>query len=404
MENIQKLRLKPLKLDGLSYNETLQIGKDVNNNDDILHDPNVKIINRVLVSNGINCSCVKIVKGIMENQFHFELLDFTTTIKQINKYKEILLTHLRVNTVKIERSQECAGFVIIIPVAQRPFIPFANVMVHNPNYPCNSFDNPLTLALGIDNNNQPVFLNLEDAPHILVCGQTGSGKSTCMHSIIASLMYSSFAPMLNLVLIDPKQVEFTKYSKLEWFKQRGPIITKNHEVPDVLYNLCGEMDWRYSKFKEVGVNNITGYNNVVNGYCFNSMDRIVIVIDELADLILSNPKEITSLLVRIAQMGRAAGIHLILSTQRPSREVLPGLLKANIPVKICFKVTTAVNSRVVLDVAGAENLIGKGDGLLDNGRDGLQRFQGCCLTEEDIDTIIGNVNTNCVVDSSSITN
>lgn len=390
------VKLKPLRLDGLSYNGELKIGQNANNNDDILNDPKVKIINRVLVSNGINCSCAKIIKGIMEEQFHFKLLDFTTTIKQVNKYKEILLTHLMVDTVKIERSQECAGFVIIIPVINRDMVHFANVMEHNPNYPCNTFEAPLTLALGIDNTNNPVFINLEDAPHMLIAGQTGSGKSTCMHSIIASLLFSRYPNMLNLILIDPKQVEFTRYENLQYYLNDKTVITKNHEVPNILYNVCSEMDWRYSKFKEKGVNNIIGYNQCFKQPSTETFDRIVVIIDEMADLILSNPKEITHLLVRIAQMGRAAGIHLILSTQRPSREVLPGLLKANIPVKICFKVTTAVNSRVVLDSNGAENLIGKGDGFIDNGRDGIQRFQGCCISDEDLNKIINFVNAEMI--------
>lgn len=397
---MEMVTVKPLRLNDLSYNGELKIGENVNNNDDILNDPNAKIINRVLVSNGINCSCVKIVKGIMENQFHFQLLDFTTTIKQVSKYKEILLTHLMVDSVIIERSKECAGFVIIIPVVNRETVPFANIMKHNPNYPCKSFENSLTLALGIDNTNNPVFINLEDAPHMLIAGQTGSGKSTCVHSIISSLLYARYPSMLNLILIDPKQVEFTKYQGLKYYLNESTVITKNHEVPNVLYTVCAEMDWRYSKFKEKGVNNIIGYNQCFTQPAYETMSRIVVVIDEMADLILSNPKEITHLLVRIAQMGRAAGIHLILSTQRPSREVLPGLLKANIPVKICFKVTTAVNSRVVLDTAGAENLIGKGDGFLDNGRDGLQRFQGCYISDNDIDKIINYVNNEMVTPQS----
>lgn len=395
MEN-KKVILKPLKLNGLSYNGELKIGQNANNNDDILNDPKVKIINRVLVSNGINCSCAKIVKGIMEEQFHFKLLDFTTTIKQVNKYKEILLTHLMVDNIKIERSQECIGFVIIIPVVNRDIVHFANVMEHNPNYPCNTFETPLTLALGVDNTNNPVFINLEDAPHMLIAGQTGSGKSTCMHSIISSLLFSRYPNMLNLILIDPKQVEFTCYENLQYYLNDKTVITKNHEVPNILYNVCSEMDWRYSKFKEKGVNNIIGYNQCFKQPSTETFDRIVVIVDEMADLILSNPKEITHLLVRIAQMGRAAGIHLILSTQRPSREVLPGLLKANIPVKICFKVTTAVNSRVVLDSNGAENLIGKGDGFIDNGRDGIQRFQGCCISNDDINKIISFVNTEMI--------
>lgn len=390
------VKLKPLRLDGLSYNGELKIGQNANNNDDILNDPKVKIINRVLVSNGINCSCAKIVKGIMEEQFHFKLLDFTTTIKQVNKFKEILLTHLMVDNIKIERSQECTGFVIVIPVVNRDIVHFANIMEHNPNYPCNTFETPLTLALGVDNANNPVFINLEDAPHMLIAGQTGSGKSTCMHSIISSLLFSRYPNMLNLILIDPKQVEFTRYENLQYYLNDKTVITKNHEVPNILYNVCSEMDWRYSKFKEKGVNNIIGYNQCFKQPSTETFDRIVVIIDEMADLILSNPKEITHLLVRIAQMGRAAGIHLILSTQRPSREVLPGLLKANIPVKICFKVTTAVNSRVVLDSNGAENLIGKGDGFIDNGRDGIQRFQGCCISDEDIDKIINFVNTEMI--------
>ena len=392
----KKVRIKPLKLDGLSYNRKLKIGTNVNNNDDILNDPKVKIINRVLVSNGINCSCAKIVKGIMEEQFHFQLLDFTTTIRQVNKFKEILLTHLMVDNVKIERSQECAGFVIVIPIINRDIVHFANIMEHSPNYPCSNFENPLTLALGVDNANNPVFLNLEDAPHMLIAGQTGSGKSTCMHSIISSLLFSCFPSTLNLVLIDPKQVEFTKYENLQYYLNDKTVITKNHEVPNVLYNVCAEMDWRYSKFKEKGVSNIVDYNKCFKFPSLETFERIVIIIDEMADLILSNPKEITQLLVRIAQMGRAAGIHLILSTQRPSREVIPGLLKANIPVKVCFKVTTAINSRVILDSKGAECLNGKGDGFIDNGRDGIQRFQGCCLLDDDIDNIVNFINTEMV--------
>ena len=254
------VKLKPLRLDGLSYNGELKIGQNANNNDDILNEPKVKIINRVLVSNGINCSCAKIVKGIMEEQFHFKLLDFTTTIKQVNKFKEILLTHLMVDNIKIERSQECTGFVIIIPVVNRDIVHFANVMEHNPNYPCNTFETPLTLALGVDNANNPVFINLEDAPHMLIAGQTGSGKSTCMHSIISSLLFSRYPNMLNLILIDPKQVEFTRYENLQYYLNDKTVITKNHEVPNILYNVCSEMDWRYSKFKEKGVNNIIGYN------------------------------------------------------------------------------------------------------------------------------------------------
>lgn len=394
---MEMVKIKPLKLDGLSYNRELQIGKNSNNNDDILNDPNVKIINRVLVSNGINCSCVKIVKGIMENQYHFKLLDFTTTIKQVCKYKEILTTHLMADNVIIERSKDCPGFVIVIPVDDRELVHFANVMKFNPNYPCKTFDNSLTLALGVDNINNPVFINLEEAPHILIAGQTGSGKSTCTHSIISSLLFSRYPSMLNIILIDPKQVEFTKYQNLKYYLRDCKVITKNHEVPDVLYNVCAEMDWRYSKFKEKGVNNIEGYNKCFEQPAYEAMDRIVIVIDEMADLILSNPKEINHLLVKIAQMGRAAGIHLVLSTQRPSREVFSGLLKANIPVKICFKVTSAINSRVVLDTSGAENLIGKGDGYLDNGRDSLLHFQGCCILDDDIDKIIDFVNNKMVI-------
>ena len=403
MNENKMVRLKPLRLDGLSYDNSIQLGKQANNNDDILTDPSVKIINRVLVSNGINCSCVKISKGIMENQFHFEFLDFTSTIKMVQKYKEILCIHLRTDSVQIERSTECAGFVIIIPVVQRPIVPFANIMTYNPNYPCKQFENPLTLCLGIDNNNNPVLLNLEEAPHILIAGQTGSGKSTCVHTIINSLLCSRYANMLTLVLIDPKQVEFSKYEGMKYFLNDSTVITKNHEVPNILYNVCAEMDWRYTLFKEKGVSNIYDYNTkipeIISSKTF--LNRIVIIIDELSDLVLSNPKEIITLLVKIAQMGRAAGIHLILSTQRPSREVLTGLLKANIPVKICFKVTTAVNSRVVLDTNGAENLIGNGDGFLDNGKDNIQRFQGCFISDEDIDKVINFVNTESVVSQNN---
>jgi len=192
-----------------------------------------------------------------------------------------------------------------------------------------------------------------------------------------------------MVLIDPKQVEFSRYNKMKFFLSCD-VVDNIYKASSALYTICHNMEQRYRTISAMGCKDIDEFNAISE----QKYSRAIIIIDELAELMMRNKKEVEPLLIRLAQMGRACGIHLILATQRPSREVVTGLLKVNIPTKICFKVPSAVNSRVVLDTSGAEKLTGDGDGLLLNpdGKDPI-RFQGSFVSTSEIENMIEYVNS-----------
>ena len=227
----------------------------------------------------------------------------------------------------------------------------------------------LPVVLGKDNKNNVLSFDLASLPHLLIAGQTGSGKSVCLNSIIRCLTFSR--KDLGFVLIDPKQVEFKEHENNP--KLALPVCTETYQAMRILDWLINDMEARYSIMEKVGAKNLNEYNKSAA----KPWSRIVVIIDEIADLMMSSKMEAEEKIVRLAQKARAAGIHLILGTQRPTANVVTGLIKANVPGRIAFAVASKVDSRVILDQSGAEALMGKGDGLFLNPKNrDLIRFQG----------------------------
>ncbi len=216
----------------------------------------------------------------------------------------------------------------------------------------------LTVALGLDVAGKPVAADIAKMPHVLIAGSTGSGKTVLLNSFIATLLFRTTPSEVKLILVDPKRVELVQYNGVPHLLT--PVIVEPKKVLSALNWAISEMERRYKLFAEVGVRNIDAYNELSG---FAVMPYIVIVIDELADIILFAPVEVEDAICRIAQMARATGIHLVISTQRPSVDVLTGLIKANIPCRISFAVSSMVDSRVIIDQVGAEKLLGRGDML-----------------------------------------
>ncbi|QQK81187.1 DNA translocase FtsK [Salicibibacter cibi] len=245
-----------------------------------------------------------------------------------------------------------------------------------------SHKSPLAVALGLDITGRPIIMDLNSMPHGLIAGATGSGKSVCINSILISLLYKADPEEVKLLLIDPKVVELAFYKDIPHLA--APVVTDPKEATMTLKWSVAEMERRYQLFAEAGVRDIKGYNQKAD----EKLSYLVIVIDELADLMMVAPQDVETSISRIAQKARACGIHLLVATQRPSVDVITGLIKANIPTRIAFAVSSAVDSRTILDTGGAERLIGKGDMLLsENGASKLVRLQGTFVSDQEIDEV-----------------
>jgi S-DNA-T family DNA segregation ATPase FtsK/SpoIIIE len=256
---------------------------------------------------------------------------------------------------------------------------------------------PLTMILGKDIAGQPVMADLARMPHLLVAGATGAGKSVCLNTILISLLYKTQPQDMLLLLIDPKRIEMAVYADEPHLVH--PVVTEMHEAQNALNWAVHEMERRYMAIKRLGVRHVTDYNKKLACYRnelppdFSDLEHfpyLVIVIDELADLMLTAGREVETCIVRLAQLARAAGIHLILATQRPSVDVVTGLIKANFPCRISFQVTSKHDSRTILDQVGAEHLLGRGDMLYKPGSGRLQRLHGPFLGDEEVQAVVNH--------------
>ena len=247
---------------------------------------------------------------------------------------------------------------------------------------------PLTLALGKDVAGQPVVGDLERLIHLLIAGATGSGKSVCLASIIMSLLFRLTPDQLRLLLIDPKRVELTVYEGVPHLL--APVVTEVKQAALALRWAVREMEARYQQLARAGARHLAAYNQMAaRGQVEGPLPYLVVVIDELADLMMAAPAEVEDSICRLAQMARAAGIHLVIATQRPSTDVITGLIKANIPSRLAFAVSSQVDSRTILDTGGAERLLGRGDMLYHPlGEPKPLRAQGCLVTERDIEQVV----------------
>ena len=284
---------------------------------------------------------------------------------------------------------------IEIPNLKREFVNFRELVATDAFRKAAS---PLTMALGKDTAGKPVFADLAQMPHMLIAGATGTGKSVCLNSILASFLYRSQPSELKLLLIDPKRVEMSVYADEPHLIH--PVVNEPADAKNALEWATSEMDARFKAMARLGARNIIGFNRKLKDLGQNRPDEladleplpyIAIIIDELADLMMmADRKDVENCIVRLAQLARACGIHMILATQRPSVNVVTGIIKANFPCRISFQVAGIADSRTILDTAGAEKLLGRGDMLYRPGDTTLKRLHGAFLTDDEVSSIVAH--------------
>jgi DNA segregation ATPase FtsK/SpoIIIE, S-DNA-T family len=251
----------------------------------------------------------------------------------------------------------------------------------------------LSITLGRDISGQPIVGNLAKMPHLLVAGATGSGKSVCINGIITSVLYKAKPNEVKFLMIDPKMVELNVYNGIPHLL--APVVTDPRRASLALKKVVVEMEKRYELFSKSSTRNIEGYNALLNENGTEApLPYIVVIVDELADLMMVAANDVEDSITRLAQMARAAGIHLIIATQRPSVDVITGVIKANIPSRIAFGVSSQVDSRTILDMVGAEKLLGRGDMLyLPVGSSKPVRVQGAFLSDQEVEAVVNFVRT-----------
>jgi S-DNA-T family DNA segregation ATPase FtsK/SpoIIIE len=267
---------------------------------------------------------------------------------------------------------------------------FLREILRSPVFTAN--ESPLTVALGLDISGKPIVTDLRKMPHGLIAGSTGSGKSVCINAILTSILYKALPHEVKLMLIDPKMVELAPYNEVPHLV--SPVITDVKAATAALKWAVDEMERRYELFAHAGARDLTRYNILVQQETTpgEQLPYIVIVIDELADLMMVSPADVEEAICRIAQKARACGIHLLVATQRPSVDVITGLIKANIPTRVAFTVSSQVDSRTIIDISGAEKLLGRGDMLfLENGTSKPVRVQGVYVSDEEIERTVAHV-------------
>lgn len=363
--------------------------KKVNSNEYTLNNKN--ILERVLNDFDIKAKVVEIHVGPAVTQYELTVPSGTkvSRISSINKEIALALAAKDVriqapipgkNTIGIELANQVIASVPIREILEST----ANIKTK---------DN-IIVALGKDLMGNAIVADIAKMPHLLVAGSTGSGKSVCVNSMICSILMRYKPSDVKLVLVDPKKVELSNYNGTPHLL--CPVVTDPKKASITLQKIVSEMEKRYEQFSEKGVKKISEYNALIDKdnkrhpeALEGRMPYIVVIIDELADLMLVASKEVEDSIMRITQMARAAGIHLVVATQRPSTDVITGVVKANIPSRISFAVASSIDSRTILDASGAEKLLGKGDMLyLPMGENTPERIQGCFISDDEINRLI----------------
>jgi DNA segregation ATPase FtsK/SpoIIIE, S-DNA-T family len=356
----------------------------------------VEIIEHTLESFGAPATVVEINRGPTITQFGVEpnYLDMRggkrTKVKvgKIAGLADDLALALQARSIRIQAPVPGKGFVgIEVPNTAKALVSLRDVM-ESETFGKIAKKSPLAIGLGQDVAGQPIAADLAAMPHLLIAGTTGSGKSVCVNSIIANLLLLNTPDDLKLVMVDPKRVELTGYNGVPHLA--APVVVDMDRVIGTLQWAMREMDNRYKLFAGVGARNITDYNKKLNkkdGAI--KLPYIVIIIDELADLMMLSPEDTERGITRLAQMARATGIHMIIATQRPSVDVVTGIIKANFPARIAFAVASSTDSRVILDTTGAERLLGQGDMLFQSPDAAAPaRLQGCFVSDKELNAII----------------
>lgn len=348
---------------------------------------NAEKLTNTLRSFGVETKIVGISQGPSVTRYEIQPAAGVKISKITNLADDIAL-NLAASGVRIEAPiPNKAAVGIEVPNKNRRMVTMREV-IDQPQY--KNAKSKLNVALGKDITGEFVYSDLSKMPHLLIAGTTGSGKSVCLNSMIVSILYNATPEEVKLLMIDPKQVEFTVYNGIPHLIV--PVVSDPRKASGALAWAVGEMLNRYKTFSENGVRDISGYNSICESQGKKKMHQIVIFIDELSDLMMAAPNEVEDSICRLAQMARAAGMHLVIATQRPSVDVITGIIKANIPSRISLSVSSQVDSRTIIDSVGAEKLLGNGDMLYyPVGIPKPIRVQGCFLSDKEVENVVKHI-------------
>ena len=341
-----------------------------------------KILQSTFNNFGIEVKIVKAIVGPSITQFQILPTPGTKVSKIVNLSNDIAL-NLAAKDVRIEAPIPGKSLIgIEIPNTVNELVTMKEVFVNDKD------NSPLSVAIGKDVSGEAMFTRIDKTPHLLIAGSTGSGKSVCVNTIITSILLKNKPDKVKLIMIDPKMVELSIYDGIPHLLTS--VVTDPLKAADVLHKVVLEMESRYREFARTRVRNIEGYNKIAEkDPDYKALPYIVVIIDELADLMMVSSKEVEESIARIAQKARAAGIHMIIATQRPSVDVITGVIKTNIPSRIAFAVSSSIDSRTILDKSGAETLLGKGDMLyLSADSSKPVRIQGAFLSDDEVEKVV----------------
>ncbi|WP_027307488.1 DNA translocase FtsK [Caloramator sp. ALD01] len=356
---------------------------------------NAKLLEDTLNSFGVDAKVIQVNRGPSVTRYEIQPNAGVKVSRIVNLADDIAL-NLAASSVRIEApipGKSAVGIEVpnkeVVPVTLREVLESREFI---------EFKSNLSFALGKDITGKCIVTDLSKMPHLLIAGATGSGKSVCINTLITSIIYKSSPNDVKMLLIDPKVVELSVYNGIPHLLI--PVVTEPKKAASALYWAVNEMTQRYKLFAENNVRNIEGYNKLMEDIdSTKKLPQIVIIIDELADLMMVSPNDVEDAICRLAQIARAAGMHLVIATQRPSVDVITGVIKANIPSRIAFAVSSQVDSRTILDMAGAEKLLGRGDMLfMPIGESKPIRIQGAFISDKEVENIVSYLKNNSSTD------
>lgn len=359
---------------------------------------NAKIIVDTLRSFGIESEVVNINSGPTVTSYEVKPQSGIKVSKIVNLSNDLSLS-LASSGVRIEAPIPGKPYVgIEVPNVNKDIVSFRELLFTDEFQKEN---NNITVALGKNIFGKPIYANLNEMPHLLIAGATGAGKSVLVNIIIMSIIYKYSPKDVQFIMIDPKMVELNVYNGIPHLSNRK-VITDAARATNALKYAVDEMVERFEKFSKIGCRDIGSYNNIAKERGISKMPYFVVIIDELSDLMMEASKDVESYITRLAQMGRASGVHLLIATQRPSVDVITGVIKANIPSRISFQVSSQIDSRTILDMSGAEKLLGKGDMLYYPAKYPKPvRVQGAFISDREVESVVNFVKNQNVVKSDN---
>ena len=346
---------------------------------------NLQRLCNTLESFGIRAQSGEVVRGPSVTQYEFQL-EQGVKLSKVTSLSDDLALALGVGSIRIAPIPEKNSVIgIEVPNKHSSMVLIRDVLEGKT---FRDHSSKVAFSIGRDIAGHDIVGNISKLPHVLIAGTTGSGKSVCINSLIVSLLYKASPEEVRFIMVDPKMVELNPYNGIPHLLI--PVVTDPKKAAGALQWAVFEMMKRYKTFSEHNVKDLASFNTLAGqDAALQKMPTVVVVIDELADLMMVAAKEVEESICRVAQMGRAAGVHLVIATQRPSADIITGIMKANIPSRIAFAVASSMESRIILDMTGAEKLVGKGDMLyFPVGASKPQRVQGCMITEEEIDRVV----------------